>query len=138
LASSRKKPARKAAKKPAKPVREPKAGKPQDFGETCLHKHCQQWLEKSGLWSRLLIFHVPNERKGGIGAILHFKRMGVRTGVADYLLFTSRRSVAIELKDANGEQRREQEIFQAQWEATGHAYHLVRTLEEFQAVVLFG
>lgn len=103
--------------------------------EGCLHKHCQQWLEKSGLWSRLLIFHVANERKGSIGAIMHFKRMGVRKGVADYLAFAPGRSLAIELKDEDGEQDEDQKKFQAKWEACGNAYFLVRTLPEFQSVV---
>jgi hypothetical protein len=122
LAYSRKKRARKTPKTVAN-------------SEECLHKHCQQWLEKSGLWSRLLIFHVPNERKGGIGAVMHFKRLGVRTGVADYLLFAPARAVAVELKDDKGTQDRDQEVFQAKWEACGNAYFVVRTLKEFQGVV---
>jgi hypothetical protein len=102
--------------------------------EKCLQYLCQQWLEKSGLWGRILIFHVPNERRGGIGAVMHFKRMGVRPGVADYLVFTSR-DAAIELKEADGKQRKDQERFQRQWEATGKSYFVVRTLDEFQGVM---
>jgi len=109
--------------------------------ETCLQKHTKQWLDKSGLWSRLLIFHVANERKGGFGTQMHFKRMGVRPGVADWLVFTPGRAVAIELKDDEGEQDADQERFQKQWEAAGNMYLIVRTLEEFQgtinALVLF-
>lgn len=97
--------------------------------------HCQAWLVKSGLWGRLLIFHVPNERRGGIGTVMHFKRMGVRPGVADYLAFPPGRSVAIELKDEDGPQDKEQEKFQRHWEHAGNLYFLVRSLEEFQGVV---
>jgi len=97
--------------------------------------HCQQWLEKSGIWGRLLIFHVPNERKGGWGAIQHFKRMGVRPGVADYLAFPSGRAVAIEIKDEDGEQSKGQEKFERDWKAAGNVYVLVRTLEEFQGAI---
>jgi hypothetical protein len=103
--------------------------------ETCLQMHCKQWLDKSGIWERLLIFHVANERKGGIGAIIHFKRMGVRNGVADWLAFPPGRSVAIELKDDDGTQEPDQIKFQRQWEAAGNSYFLCRTLEEFQGVV---
>jgi hypothetical protein len=110
--------------------------------ETCLQMHCKQWLDKSGLWGRLLIFHVANERRGGFGTHMHFKRMGVRKGVADWLAFPPGRAVAIELKDDDGEQDAAQEAFQRQWEAAGNTYFLVRTLEEFQGVVqaitLFG
>lgn len=66
---------------------------------------------------------------------MHFKRMGVRKGVADWLLFLPGRSVAIELKDEDGDQDAEQIVFQRQWEACGNAYFLCRTLEEFQGVV---
>ena len=98
--------------------------------------NCRQWLEKSGIWSRLLIFHVPNERKGGIGAIMHFKRMGVRDGVADYLAFPDpARKVAIEIKDKDGKQRKGQEKFQHAWEKSGGVYVVVRTLEEFQGAI---
>lgn len=152
MASSRKKPAKKAAPKKTKlgqrllkaakeareivRTRNVAKVKPEDVSETCLHKHCQQWLEKSGIWSRLLIFHVPNERKGGIGAIMHFKRMGVRTGVADYLAFRADRSpTAIELKDADGEQRGDQVDFENDWKAAGGVYFVVRTLDEFKAVI---
>lgn len=104
--------------------------------ETCFHKHCQQWLEKSGIWSRLLIFHVANERRGSIGAIMHFKRLGVRKGVADYLAFPVHgRKAAIELKDDEGDQDDDQIRFQRQWEAGGGLYVICRTLPEFQSAV---
>lgn len=117
-------------KKPVKRVR-----KTVTNDETCLQKHQKQWLDKTGIWSRLLIFHVANERKGGFGTQMHFKRMGVRSGVADWLIFRGARRVAIENKDDEGEQDADQERFQKQWEAAGGEYFLVRTLEEFQSVV---
>lgn len=91
---------------------------------------------KSGIWSRLLIFHVANERKGGFGTHMHFKRMGVRKGVADYLAFPlNTRKAAIEMKDDEGEQDADQQRFQRQWEASGGVYFIARTLEEFQGIV---
>lgn len=96
---------------------------------------CQQWLQKSGILQRLLIFHVPNERIGSIGAIMHFKRMGVMAGVADYLAFPVGRSVAIELKDEGENPRATQQTFQQRWESAGNSYFVARTLEEFQGVV---
>lgn len=122
-ASSRKKPAKAAPKKKRK---SPERG---------LQYRCQQFLEQSGFLQRLLIFHVPNERIGGIGAIVHFKRMGVMPGVADYLAFLPGRAVAIELKHGDGEQSMDQKHFQVRWEKRGNTYFLCRTLEEFQGVV---
>lgn len=87
------------------------------------------------MWDRLLIFHVPNERRGGIGTAMHFKRMGVRSGVADYLAFIPGRCVAIELKDGEGEQDKPQQKFQHQWEACGNVYILIRTLEDFKGAI---
>lgn len=125
------------AKKPRRTVAKARTRTPKvarKVSERELHFHCQQWLEKSGIWDKYLIFHVPNERRGGIGAIMHFKRMGVRPGVPDWLMFTNR-NAAIELKDDKGKQRKGQEKFQRAWEHLGHLYFVVRTLEEFQGVV---
>lgn len=121
-------------RKPGSPRKRPAKTTTND--ETCLQKHCKQWLDKSGIWGRLLIFHVANERKGSIGAVMHFKRMGVLNGVADWLAFPPNRTpVAIELKDDEGEQLPDQEKFQQRWEAAGNAYFIARTVGEFQAIV---
>lgn len=126
-------PRKSSVKRPRKPAGKPEPKKPEQHSEKCLQYHCQQWLEETGIWNRLLIFHVPNERKGGIGAIMHFKKMGVLDGVADYLAFTLRRRVAAELKKEGKEARKGQEKFRKRWEAAGGEYHLFDTLESFQA-----
>ena len=120
---------------PKKAAPRKKTAKPAKQSERSLHMHCQQWLEKSGWWDKLLIFHVPNERRGGIGAMMHFKRLGVRPGVADYLVFVGFRACAIELKDKDGEMSIAQKEFKHLWEDTGKPYFVVRTLDEFQATV---
>lgn len=125
--------AKRTAKAYGRPVK--RAPKPAKQSERTLHMLAQQWLEKSGWWAKLLIFHVPNERRGGIGTVMHFKRLGVRPGVADYLLFGLGRDAAIELKDDDGELSTSQLVFQGRWEAAGKLYFVVRTLEEFQGVV---
>lgn len=125
-ASARKKPAKKAAK--------PKKRKTVTNDETCLQKHTAQWLGKT--MPNLLAFHVANERMGSIGTHMHFKQMGVKKGVADWLVFTlNSRKVAIELKDDEGTQDADQERFQLRWEACGGSYFIARTLEEFQGII---
>lgn len=117
------------------PRKKPRKGKGVD-SEHCLHLHCQQWLEKSGIWDRLLIFHVANERKGSIGTAMHFKRMGVRPGVADYLAFPAARvPIAIELKDDDGKQSGAQETFMKKWLEAGGRYSIIRDLGGFQAEI---
>jgi hypothetical protein len=111
----------------------PRIRKTIENDETCLQKHCWQWVQKAH--SDLLIFHVANERKGSIGAVMHFKRMGVLPGVADFLAFPYGRSVAIELKDDEGAMDLEQQKFARRWEGAGNAYFVVRTIEEFQGVI---
>ncbi len=112
--SSRKKPARKR-------------------NETGLQYRCWQWVQKTH--PGLLIFHVANERKGSVGAAVHFKRMGVRPGVADFLAFPHGRAIAIELKDDDGKQSADQVKFERRWKTAGNTYLVVRTLEEFQGVI---
>ncbi len=68
--------------------------------------------------------------------------MGVLPGVADFLCFTTTRKAAIELKDTDGEQSKDQERFEKQWRELGGEYFLCRSLEEFKslvnAIVYFG
>lgn len=116
-------------------VKKPAVKAPQDISEACLHAHCKQYLDKAGIFNRVLVFHVPNGEARHVAVAAKLKRMGVRPGVADFLLFTVKGCVAIELKDAKGKQGDSQVLFQRQWEACGHEYALVRSLEEFVAVV---
>ena len=117
------------------PRKKPKAERkrPEQHGEKCLHMHCAKWI--ADMHPRLLAFHVANERRGGIGTGQHFKRMGVRAGVADWLIFVPGRAIAIELKDEAGKLRPEQEAFERQWTACGNVYVVARTLEQFQGAV---
>lgn len=97
------------------------------------------WVTKAH--PTLLIFHVANERQAPIQYHLKLKRLGVLKGVADFLAFLGNRPVAIEIKDDEGVQDKDQVTFQRRWEGAGGLYFLVRTLKEFQdtvnAIVLF-
>ena len=93
MASSRKRPVKKATKR---------AARPRSASENEIHMKCQQWLGKASLSSPLLIFHVPNERKASVQYHLKLKRLGVLPGVADYLAFPMNgRKVAIEFSYEN-------------------------------------
>lgn len=135
MASSPKKPAKKAPKARAKPA-------VRDVSENEIHLKAWQWVSKT--YPALLIFHVANERNAPVQAHVKLKRKGVLSGVADFLAFpVDGRKVAIELKEPNeGEQKPDQIKFQQRWERTGGSYFVIRTLEEFQgtinAITLFG
>lgn len=137
----------KAARKPSKPRSSrglkrakrnaPRKGSvlppPEDFGENALHLHACQWLRKE--IKGLLIFHVPNGEHRHIAVAKKLQRMGVLPGVADFLCFTPRRKIAIELKDADGDQSKDQKKFEKQWCAINGEYHVCRTLEDFKILV---
>ncbi len=97
---------------------------------------CAQWLAKTR--PELLAFHVANERKASVQFHLKLKRLGLLDGVADWLVFPiGARKIAIELKDGKGVQTAGQVKFQKRWERAGGDYYVVRTLQDFQAIVLF-
>ena len=131
------------SKKPVKksPKRAAKAPKQRHVSEQEIQIKTAQWVQKTH--PRLLAFHVANERRAAVQYHVKLKRMGVRAGVADWLLFPDNgRKVAIELKDAEGEQEPDQITFQKQWERAGGQYFLARSVEEFKSIVnglvLFG
>jgi hypothetical protein len=95
--------------------------------------HACQWLRKE--ISGLLIFHVPNGGHRHIAVAKKLQRMGVLPGVADFLCFTPSRKIAIELKDQDGDQSKDQEKFEKRWRSLGGEYHLCRTLENFKSLV---
>lgn len=118
----RKKPAKKAARKPKGP------------SENEIHVKAWAWVQKAH--PELLIFHVANERKAHVQYHVKMKRKGVLAGVADFLAFpVNGRKLAIELKDDEGVQDAEQVKFQRCWERAGGTYFVVRTLADFQTIV---
>ena len=92
-----------------------------------------QWVQK--IYPDLLIFHVPSGEPRDVVVAMKLKRMGVVPGVADFLMFVSGRSIAIEMKDGGGRQSNEQKKFQERWEACGNEYWVIRSLEEFKNVI---
>src|SRR5260221_10896695 len=106
---------------------------PEEFSENALHMHACQWLRKE--IKGLLIFHVPNGEHRHIAVAKKLQRMGIMPGVADFLCFTPKRKIAIELKDNDGIQSGDQEKFEKRWRALGGEYHLINSLEGFQSFV---
>jgi hypothetical protein len=110
---------------------------PKDFSrqpsEKEIHMKAWQWVRNT--YPDLLIFHVPSGEHRNVVTGIKLKRMGVVKGVADFLMFTSGCSIAIELKDRGGTQSPEQKHFQKQWEACGFVYKIARSLTDFQNIV---
>ena len=81
----------------------------------------------------LLWFAVPNGEKRSAITGARLKRMGVRAGVADILIFYGERFMAIELKAGKGTLQDTQTDFRNAWLSSGGLYAVCRSLEELQA-----
>ena len=81
-------------------------------------------------------FHVPNGGKRDKITAFRLKKMGVRPGVADFIILCRKLPLAVELKrPKTGRQADNQKGFQAAWEAQGGVYELVRTPQEIDGLV---
>ena len=80
-------------------------------------------------------FHVPNGEPRSPAIARKLKEMGVRSGVADFLLFTTHRKIAFEEKTRNGVLSKNQKDFRTVWEAIGGIYLIGRSLEDAKNVI---
>ena len=80
-------------------------------------------------------FAVPNGEKRDKVTAAKLKKMGVRSGVADFILLCRGLPIAVELKTTTGRQSENQKGFQSAWVAAGGVYVIVRTPEEIDSLV---
>ncbi len=91
----------------------------------------------------LLWFAVPNGEKRSAITGARLKRMGVRAGVADILVFwgdsygVGFNGLALELKAGKGTLQDTQELFRYQWQAGGGGYAIIRSLEDLKEAFKF-
>lgn len=91
-------------------------------------------------YPNLLAFAVPNGEKRTPATGARLKRMGVRAGVADLLVFWNDgytghlRAAALELKAAKGRLEESQEKFLCDWVGAGGKYAVIRSLDDLIAV----
>lgn len=104
-----------------------------------VHMACVRWLSviapEGCLW-----MHIPNGEKRDAITGAKLKRMGVRAGAADLLIGWRGQTLFVEIKAEDGRQTETQKEFEKAALAAGHAYVLVRNLQEFQlaCVTFFG
>lgn len=107
--------------------------------ESRLQARCFSWCWNEFPETRRLIFHIENERSDGNkidGA--RRKAMGLVAGVSDLILLMPRgkwHGLCIEMKTLTGRQRDEQKVWQSLVEKQGYRYELVRTEDDFQALI---
>jgi len=114
--------------------------KPKRHDEDRLQESCVRWFNLRWPRYRLLLHHSPNEGLLPKGAAAGAKRkaMGVRAGFPDLVLMLpggGHPYLAVELKTDKGRQSFAQKSMQADMEAVGALYVVVRSVDEFMRVV---
>lgn len=108
--------------------------------EDKLQINCRYWFDCQYPQHRLLLHHSPNEgllmRHDRDGA--KRKAMGMRPGFPDFILLVPNKVypfLAVELKSEKGRQSEHQKEYQQALERVGGKYVIIRSLDEFMAVV---
>ena len=108
--------------------------------ESQLQKDCVTWFRLQYPSRALILFAVPNG--GGRSPIeaAIMKAEGVVAGVADLILLEARGnygSLCIEMKTRSSKSRQSpnQKIWQEATQKAGNAYVVIRSFEDFQAVI---
>lgn len=121
-------------------AQEPQPKRRKNYSEDRLQIDCKYWFDCQYPQYRLLLHHSPNE-----GLLMKHDRdgakrkaMGMRAGFPDFIFLRPNKFypyLAIELKSAKGRQTEHQKEYQEAVERQGGKYVVVRSLEEFMAVV---
>lgn len=106
------------------------------MSEEMLQSKCFQWFWNTYPLLRRTLFAVPNGGHRDKREANRLKATGVVAGVSDLIWVLPNRVIFIEMKTVIGIQSEEQTAFQAQVEARGHMYVILRTVEAFQAYVI--
>jgi hypothetical protein len=77
-----------------------------------------------------LIFSVSNDSGGDSRRMGTYITLGLLPGVPDLIIALPGRVMGLEVKSPTGKQGPKQIAFQAKWEALGHKYFVVRSLDE--------
>jgi len=103
--------------------------------EEILQGKMVMWYDQEYPTKRGTLFHVDNNSWNSIIGSKK-KALGVRAGVSDLILVMDQKVVFIEVKTDTGEQSEHQEKFQKMVFILGHEYYIVRTLDQFQALII--
>ncbi|NIV12861.1 MAG: VRR-NUC domain-containing protein [Aliifodinibius sp.] len=81
-----------------------------------------------------IIFSVPNEGIRSPGMVVRLKSLGMLPGVSDIIVVLPGKILFIELKLNTG-QSKHQKKFQIDIEKLGYFYAVVKSLDQFKAIV---
>jgi len=106
--------------------------------EDILQQACIRWMAYDWPKYSALLIHIPNGGKRNIKEAARFKSMGVRAGVPDLFLAVPCGFIAglwIELKSEKGTCTDHQKEMQKRLVEAGYSFKLIRSLDEFIAIV---
>lgn len=82
-----------------------------------------------------VVFHIPNERNGGVADARRMKAGGVVKGAPDLVGWVGCNCWWFELKTPKGKRSIEQECMEEVAERLGINYRIIRTLEDIEDLV---
>ncbi len=106
--------------------------------EDDLQMQCVAWFRWQFPTLRRLLHHSPNGGRRDAREGARFKQMGVQAGFPDLILLVASNGshgLFIELKTKVGRQSDSQKEYQSLVESQGYNYVVVRSLQQFTAVV---
>ena len=107
--------------------------------ESRIQQEIVMWFRNNycrvGMIPRCVIFSVPNESSSA-SEQMRKVQTGLMAGVSDLIVIMPNVNIYVECKDSKGRQSDKQIAFQEQVESLGFRYALVRSLDEFKAVIL--
>lgn len=104
------------------------------MSEAQIQAACVTWLWNTYPQTRGLFFAVNNNSEH-VARAMNRKAVGLVAGVSDTIFLWRGKALLIEFKTPAGRQSEKQKEWQAKAEAAGFRYYIVRSLEEFQALI---
>jgi hypothetical protein len=106
--------------------------------EEVLQAKCFTWFWNTYPTLRRSLFAVPNGGARNKGEASRMKATGTVSGVSDLVWLIPGKVIFIEMKTEKGQQSETQIKFQQMVESLGHEYHVVRSFNEFQTLIVWG
>lgn len=103
--------------------------------EDKLHQDCYVWFHNTYPNLRGLLCYNLNNSKNKIDGARN-KAKGLIAGRSDMVLYYDAKAIMIEFKTSDGVQSAGQKEWQSLVTSNGFQYHIIRSLPEFQSLIL--
>jgi hypothetical protein len=107
------------------------------ISENSIQSECVRWFNNNYCLknheNRAIIFSVPNESMMSQQRLVN---SGLLRGVSDTIIVLKGKVLFVEFKTPTGYQNEFQKDFQSRVELLGFKYYVVRSLEQFQSIII--